>query len=93
LRGEYDLALEEYEHEIEAFKAARADVLRDRAHKGNRAGKKAALAALGQEPERPLLPSLTFQDPTLEGLAKVLPDAVSSTVRPRNYLSQPGLAT
>lgn len=61
-----------YENEREAYDAAKA-AAKARASKGESAGAKAiadALHALGDPPVAPLAPTLTFGDPTIEGLHK-----------------------
>src|SRR5262249_1264969 len=70
LREQYDLALPDYRNDKDAWEKAR-DVAKNRA-KGDRGAIKAALDKLGPTPAAPLLPMLTCEEPTYEGLYKLL---------------------
>lgn len=67
LRQEYEAALPNYRDERQAWEKARTDV-QNKAAKGNAQAIKAALQAIGPEPQPPLHPFLTCNEPTLEGL-------------------------
>jgi hypothetical protein len=78
LRKSYDAERLSYENDNEAWQKARDAAVRSRGVKGNRAQMKAALDELGPAPPRPLEPVLTFEEPTFEGLCKLLPFAPPS---------------
>jgi hypothetical protein len=69
-------ALHKIEHKAwkdihDAWEAGRRQIL---AGKGDKVSKRADLQALGDEPEPPLTPILVMEEPTIEGLAKLLMD-------------------
>ena len=69
LREQFERDHKCYLLEAEAFKKAKEEILRR--HKGLE-NKKDALGNLGDEPEKPLLPNLIMEEPTYEGLVKLL---------------------
>ena len=70
LREKYDLILPGYLNDRDAWEKAR-EVAKNKA-KGDRVAMKAALDKLGPPPTAPLLPMLTVEEPTYEGLYKLL---------------------
>ena len=70
LREKYDLILPGYLNDRDAWEKAR-EVAKNAA-KGERVAIKAALDKLGPPPTAPLLPMLTVEEPTYEGLYKLL---------------------
>ncbi len=68
LREIYEAALPDYRLSHRAWEMAAREAEKA---KGGRAAKEAALRAIGQEPQPPLLPILTCGEPTLEGLHKL----------------------
>jgi hypothetical protein len=72
LRESYDAERLSYENDNEAWKKARDAAIKSKGVKGNRVQMKTALDALGPAPLRPLEPMLTFEEPTFEGLCKLL---------------------
>lgn len=69
LREEYDRDYKCYLLEAEAFKKAKEETLKKEKGLNN---KKEALGNLGDEPEKPLHPNLIMEEPTYEGLVKLL---------------------
>jgi putative DNA primase/helicase len=69
LRVLYDIELKAWRDAHDAWESARRAIL---ASKGDAISKKADLEALGDEPEHPLTPIMTMEEPTIEGLAKLL---------------------
>jgi hypothetical protein len=65
----YDIDYIAYQNDADAYRKAREEALRK--HKGHH-DKRAALAALGPPPLPPLLPLLVMEEPTYEGLVKLL---------------------
>lgn len=68
LRQQYDSALPNYRDERQAWEKARMDVQNSKNNKGNAQAMKAALQSIGPEPQPPLHPLVTCNEPTLEGL-------------------------
>jgi hypothetical protein len=68
LRQQYEIELPDYKRAKRAFDVA---VARAEKTKGDRAQIEAALLAIGDEPQPPLVPLLTCCEPTLEGLHKL----------------------
>lgn len=68
LKEEHEEAQREWSIAIAAYNAEKKKVENDR--KMNFDARKAALTALGPEPEKPLHPFLTAPEPTIEGLVK-----------------------
>ena len=71
LRETYDSAMPEHINARDAWEKQRQQVLASKAKYPDTAAKKAALDAIGGEPQPPLSPMLTPTDPTFEGLAKL----------------------
>jgi hypothetical protein len=71
LRTQYDIDLEPWRNDMEAWEKQRQQILGDKGKHGDRASKKAALDTLGPAPDKPLFPMLRCDEPTLEGLAKL----------------------
>jgi hypothetical protein len=69
LRAKYDFDVSAYHNDRAAWEKARAHVVKT--GKGDRAGIKAALEAVGLAPTVPLEPMLTCEEPTIEGLYKL----------------------
>jgi hypothetical protein len=69
MRAVHDAALPAYLNDRDAWESARKKVL---GSSRPRSEKRAALDAIGPEPAAPLHPMLTAQEPTLEGLHKLL---------------------
>ncbi len=76
LRANCDVERLQYEDAVLVWRSARRAAVRDT--EGNAAALAAALAALGPEPSPPLEPLLTCQEPTFEGLCKVLAEGQPS---------------
>jgi hypothetical protein len=72
MRETYAAELLAYENEREAWEAQRRQVLSPKAKHSTVGAKRVALDALGPPPEPPLVPMLTADEPTFEGLAKLL---------------------
>ncbi|HQS99903.1 MAG TPA: DUF3987 domain-containing protein [Thiobacillus sp.] len=72
LIDDFDVAKRDYERELDAWKAARADALRGGGKARDKATIARALAQVGDEPAPPLAPILLAGEPTLEGLLKLL---------------------
>jgi hypothetical protein len=68
LREKYDYEHSDYTNAHEAWEKAREEAKKK--GKGDRAGIKAALDAIGARPDAPLFPLLTCTEPTYEGLIK-----------------------
>lgn len=68
MREQYATAQADYRTEHEAWKQARADALKG---KKGRDEKAAALREVGDEPQAPLDPMITTSEPTYEGLCKL----------------------
>lgn len=71
LRQEYKLSYSDYEQNERAFKKA-SDEAMSSANNKTYAAKKEALSALGKAPEKPLEPFLICEEPTYEGMVKML---------------------
>jgi hypothetical protein len=71
LREKYDIDLEPWCNDMDAWESQRKQILGDKGKHSNRASKKAALDTLGPAPTKPLFPMLRCDEPTLEGLAKL----------------------
>ena len=69
LRSIFDLEMRAYRDAHDAWEAARKTVL---GGKGDATSKKADLDVLGDEPQPPRIPIITTEEPTIEGLAKLL---------------------
>jgi hypothetical protein len=69
LRQIHDAEMKVWRNEHDAWEAARKAIL---AGKQNKISKEVDLRALGDEPEKPLAPILIMEEPTVEGLAKLL---------------------
>ncbi len=72
LQEQYEFKLIEYQRDLLAYEKARNELLGDKTNYGGLEGKKRALQELGDPPEAPLLPVLIFEEPTYEGLIKLL---------------------
>lgn len=72
LIDEYEPRRREYDRDLDAWKASRADALRSGGKERNKSAIVRALADVGDEPEAPLAPVLLASEPTFEGLAKLL---------------------
>ena len=71
LTERYEAEFGEYKRDCEAFEKAKKEVLQEEAGGGYEA-KKRALGQLGDGPQDPVKPFLTCDDPTYEGLVKLL---------------------
>ncbi len=71
----YKKAQLDYENDLEAYRKAKDDALRKAK---TRSEKKGALDALGLPPEAPLLPILLCEEPSYEGLFKLLQHGLPS---------------
>jgi hypothetical protein len=69
LRDQYEAKLLDHEDDLAAYKKAREEALKKAKA---RAEKKLALAALGDPPDEPLLPVFITEEPSYEGLVKLL---------------------
>lgn len=69
LRQIHDAEMKIWRNAHDAWEAARKAIL---AGKGDKASKDVDLRALGDEPEKPLAPIIVMEEPTVEGLAKLL---------------------
>lgn len=76
LREAYDPEMESAANALTAWEMAREKITKDK--KRGRDEMKAALDALGPRPPLPLTPLLTTDEPTLEGLAKLMPFGLPS---------------
>ena len=72
LNDAYRLEIKAYKDELALFEADRKGVMQDRQAKARKGERGADIAALGPEPEPPLLPTVIASDPTVEGLTKHL---------------------
>lgn len=70
LREQYETDALEYANDKAAYDAARAAAIKK--SKGNRAEIRAALEAIGPAPLPPLTPLLTCEEPTYEGMCRLL---------------------
>jgi hypothetical protein len=70
LNLEFKAELCAYEDELEVWQAERNTLVRDR--DADKATKRARLAVLGPKPKGPLHPIILLEEPTIEGLAKLL---------------------
>lgn len=68
LRAEYEADRQTYQREHRAYELAVSEAEKA---KGDRSAKSSALEAVGDEPESPLLPYLSADEPTVEGLHKL----------------------
>ena len=75
LREDFDKQMKVWRDRHDAWEAARRKILLG---KGDATSKRADLARLGDEPERPLTPIIVMEEPTIEGLAKLLTDGQPS---------------
>ena len=71
LRDDYGIKFLAYQRESEAYEKSKQEVLRAKGNKGLDA-KKRALEALGRPPIPPLEPLIIAEEPTYEGLVKML---------------------
>lgn len=78
LIDEFEPSRREYDRELDAWKAARADALRGGGKSRDKATIARALAQVGDEPAAPLTPVLLASEPTLEGLLKLLANGQAS---------------
>jgi len=78
LRERYEVEQEQYRDEHAAWDRQRQQILGDKKAYPDRETKRAALASLGNEPEAPLLPMLTADEPTYEGLVRLLKEGQPS---------------
>jgi hypothetical protein len=69
LHEKYEAGMRDYENDMAAYKKAREEALKKAKTRGE---KKNALDALGPAPEEPLLPNFLIEEPTYEGLVKLL---------------------
>jgi hypothetical protein len=69
LRQIHDAEMKIWRNEHDAWEAARKAIL---AGKQDKVAKEVDLRALGDEPEKPLAPIIIMEEPTVEGLAKLL---------------------
>ena len=69
LRQIHDAEIKVWRNEHDAWDAARKAIL---AGKQDKVAKDVDLRALGDEPEKPLAPIIIMEEPTVEGLAKLL---------------------
>ncbi|MFM2149843.1 MAG: hypothetical protein RLZZ187_2149 [Pseudomonadota bacterium] len=76
LRDAYDAEAQSAANAAAAWETARDKITKDR--KLGRSEMKAALDALGPCPPSPLMPLLTMDEPTVEGIAKLMPGALPS---------------
>lgn len=76
LRAAYDAEMESAANAITAWETAREKITKDK--KRGRDEVKAALDALGPRPPVPLMPLLTMDEPTVEGMAKLMPTGLPS---------------
>ena len=68
LNLKYKAALSAHEDELEVWQAERKKILKE----SDKATRLAQLAALGPKPKEPLRPIILLEEPTIEGLAKLL---------------------
>jgi len=75
LNSHYQADHEQWKSEQDVWDQERQRILHDKKYNANSQGRKAALNALGPAPCEPLLPVLTCEEPTVEGLFKLFPKA------------------
>ncbi len=71
LRERYDIDIEDWRNDQEAWETQRRQILNNKTDYPDRTAKKAALDDLGPAPTAPLFPMLRCDEPTIEGLAKL----------------------
>jgi hypothetical protein len=76
LHDAYSVDTDSATNAIAAWETAREKVTKDK--KLGREEMKAALDALGPRPLQPLMPLLTMDEPTVEGMAKLMPNGLPS---------------
>jgi len=76
LHAAYGAEMESATNAITAWETARDKIAKDK--KRGRDEMKAALDALGPRPPTPLMPLLTMDEPTVEGMAKLMPIGLPS---------------
>lgn len=76
LLSAYSAEIESASNAIAAWEVARDKITKEKKH--GRSEMKAALDALGARPPAPLMPMLTMDEPTIEGMAKMMPMAQPS---------------
>lgn len=76
LHATYGAEIESATNAITAWETAREKITKDK--KAGRDEMKAALDALGPRPLPPLMPLLTMDEPTVEGMAKLMPIGLPS---------------
>jgi hypothetical protein len=76
LRAAHGVEMESATNAITAWEMARDKITKDK--KRSRDEMKAALDALGPRPPAPLMPLLTMDEPTIEGMAKLMPGGLPS---------------
>ena len=70
LRAEYEVNKQKYQDELELYQVERNRIVKGK--KMSREQRRGHLAALGDEPQTPLQPIVLVQEPTAEGLIKLM---------------------
>ncbi len=76
MRDVYDTEYPQWEDDHAIWERARTTIVNSKKDDGS--SKRQKLKDLGQAPERPLLPLLSCEEPTFEGLCRLFPDALPS---------------
>jgi hypothetical protein len=75
LSHRYQAEHDQWKNEQDVWEQERQRILHDKKHNANYQARKTYLDALGSAPSEPLLPMLLCEEPTLEGLCKLLQKA------------------